>query len=146
MGIIHLSDRKRDMVFIVWDGQVTWEDWKAHAQALTTDPNWHVISRFMADVQTVSDTSTIGEGELEQAVAILHSNPDTLIRKRSAVVASEEFWRASKFREILSQTGIESVVFNNLDTACLFLGINLAETHQTMQELRAQLRSVRATG
>jgi len=141
MGIIHLSDRQRGVSFIVWDGEVTWEDWLRHVNALVVDPDWPVIPRFIADLQSVSDTSTIGVQEVNRITDVFGANLETFTRKMSAVVARDEFRRAKRFGELIERFGTFSVVFNSLDTACIFLGIDLEDTRQTIEGLRAEIRA-----
>ena len=140
MAIIHESDGQRDMTFIVWDGEVIWDDWLKHMEELMADPEWRRLPRFIADLQTVSDTSTIGDDAIKQAAALISANREILAKKTGAVVADEEFWRARRFGELLSEFGTSTVVFNTLDIACLFLNLDVAETRQTLKQLRAKLR------
>jgi hypothetical protein len=141
MGILHYSDIKKGIIYIVWDGEVTWDDWRKQIQTLLADPAWPVFPRFIADLWTVSDTSTIGYEEIDEAVSIFTSNQTALGNKRGAVVARDVFGKAGRFVKQIARFGTSMVVFNNLDTACLFLGIDLHETHQTLERLRATLRS-----
>jgi hypothetical protein len=67
--------------------------------------------------------------------------------KRGALVAQEEFRRANKIGDLLAaRFGASSVTFNRLDTACIFLGLNLAEIRRTLEQLRAEIRSVNGNG
>jgi hypothetical protein len=140
MGIIHSCDTQRGVTFIVWDGIVTWDDWRQHVAKLLADPGWFATPRFIVDVQTVTDTSSIGMDEMEQVYELFGSGPAILANKRSAVIAKEEFSRAKRFGDLIARFGTSSIVFNTLDTACLFLGIDFKETRQVLEELRAELR------
>ena len=140
MGIIHECDKQKSITYIVWDGKVAWDDWLQHVEGLNADSDWSACSLFLADLQTVSDTSTIGEEAFEQAAALLGANPEIISRKRGAVVADDEFWRARLLGRLLSEFGTSTLVFNTLDIACSYLGLDKAETHQTIRQLRAKLR------
>lgn len=146
MGILHLADRKQGVTFIVWDGVVTWDHWLKHMHALKADPNWYHTTRFIADLQTVSDTSSISEQQVDQAMEIFGGNPPIVAGKRGALVAQEEFHRANKVGDLIARFGALSVTFNSLDTACIFLGLNLAETRRTLEQLRAEIRSGSGNG
>jgi hypothetical protein len=74
-------------------------------------------------------------------VSIFASNQAALANKRAAVVARDVFGKAGRFVNQMAHFGTSMVVFNNLDTACLFLGIDLEETGQALGRLRATLRS-----
>ena len=140
MGILHQFDKQKRIAFVVWDGRVQWEDWRKHVQLLLSDPDWFQVQRFMVDLQTVTDTSGIGDEEIEEIRKIFSSDPLILAGKRTAIIASEEFRKASRFSSFVERFGTASVVFNSLDTACLFLGIDQTYARQAIQGLRAQLR------
>jgi hypothetical protein len=105
------------------------------------DPDWPMIPRFIVDLQSVTDTSSIGDEEIDQVKTVFTSNQPALSGKRSAIIASREFRRASRFAKLVERFGTSTVVFNNLDTACLFLDIDFMETHKTLEGLRLKLRN-----
>jgi hypothetical protein len=140
MAIIHKSDTQKGITFNVWDATIVLEDWLKHMSELMADPEWRALPRFIADLQTVTDTTSISDGAVEKAAAILNSNREIMSRKLGAVVAQDEFWRARRFGNLLQQFGTSTITFNTLDTACLFLGLDLTETRQAIRQLRAQLR------
>jgi hypothetical protein len=141
MGIVHHIDRQKGVVLVVWDGQVTWANWYEHARVLRADPDWPMIQRFLVDLQSVTDTSSIADEEIDQIKTVFTSGQPVLVGKRSAIIASREFRRASRFAKLVERFGTSTVVFNNLDTACLFLDIDFMETHKTLERLRTKLRS-----
>jgi hypothetical protein len=141
MGIIHTCDPQKSVTFIVWDGTVTPADWRRHIQELAADPGWTRSQCFLADLQTTTDTSSIGSGQVDIAATALGMEDGLLTGKRSAVVASLEFWRAQRFAEVVTGFGVTSVVFNSVDTACIFLGLDVTDTRQTLERLRVALRA-----
>ena len=110
-------------------------------ETLTTDPAWRVCPRFLADLQTVSDTATIGDEAIERAAALLAADPEIISKKRGAAVADREFWKARQFGRSLSEFGTSTVVFKTLEIACSYLGLDKAETRQKIRQLRAKLRA-----
>ena len=140
MGLIHVSDRQKNVTYIVWDGTVTWDDWIQHVQTLVADPGWLVSSRFIADLQSVANSSSIREDQIDQATTVPGADPSRLAGKRGAVVARQEFRRATRFSDLIARFGTATVVFNQLDTACIFLGLDLQETLKQLEGLRAELR------
>jgi hypothetical protein len=140
MAIAHLSDKPKGITFIVWDGKVIWDDWLQHVQDLIADPHWLSTQRFIADMQSVTDASAIQGKDFERAALVLAENRAALNMKTGAVVASAEFWQAQRFGKLIEGLGTSTVVFNTLDTACVFLGIDLIETQHTIEQLRSHLR------
>ena len=141
MGINYSCDRQRDIIFLVWDGKVTWDNWLTHIHKLQAEPDWSAISRVIADLQTANDTSSMGNREIDQAADIFGSQRHLLSRKRIAVIARDEFGKSKRFGDAIAKFGAIFIVFSNLNTACLFLGIDEQEARQKFAELRASLRS-----
>lgn len=141
MAITHYSDKQKGITVIVWDGKVVWGDWLRHVQDLMVDPHWRSMQRFIADLQSVTDTSTIQEKEFELAAIAIAENREALALKTGAVVASQEFWQAHRFIRLIERFGTSTVVFNTVETACVFLGIDPIDTRHTIEQLRSQLRS-----
>lgn len=140
MGILHQYDGQRGVLHIVWDGIVTWRDWSKQIENVTGDPLWRSSQRFLADLRSVTDTSTIGPAEVDEAVKLFSADRDSLTHKRGAIIALQEFGRARRFADLLTRFGSSVVIFNNIDTACLFLGLDVAETNRLLEGLRRQLR------
>jgi len=130
------------VIFVVWDGEVTSDEWGGQIPRLLTDSDWSASSRLVADVHTLSNTSSMGSTEIEEAAAIFGSNLNAVARTRVAVIARDEFGKVKYYGDLIARFGVSRVVFNSLDTACVFLGINLRETRKRLQELRAMLRAV----
>jgi len=129
---------------VVWDGVVTAEEWFGYAQRLVSHPNWVSISRVLGDLLSVKDTSSIHNREIEHAAGIISANPRALRNKKLAVIARDEFGKARHFEALLMHYGVSSVVFNNLDTACLFLGVDMLHAYRTLDAMRQQLANGRS--
>jgi len=140
MGILHFSDGQRGIIYIVWDDVVTWQAWLNQIEKITSDPLWQSSHRFLADLRSVTDTSTIGLAEVAEAVKAFSADRNSLLYKRGAVIALNEFVRARTFADLLARFGTSVVIFNNLDTACLYLGLDVLETGRMLKGLRRQLR------
>jgi len=141
MAIIQLLDRPKNIIYIVWDGDTTAEKWLDQARQLVAQPDWRAISRLIADVHTAANPDTIGDKAMEAVAALFGTQLETVRKKRIAVLASDLFGRTRTLSTLLAPLGVSMVVFNHLDTACTFLGINPADTQQTLEQLRLKLRS-----
>ena len=94
MGILHYSDRQKGIVFVVWDGQVTWAYWYKHVRMLLADPDWPMISRFIVDLQSVTDTSSIGDEEKEPHCTV-----------RNLIKTSRNFFHGAEVRTRSERNG-----------------------------------------
>ena len=139
MGIRYRADSEKQIIFVVWDGVVTADVWFEHIERLIADPLWPSIFAMLVDLRTVTDISSIEEAEIEHAVALFSTVPIPLSKKRVGVVASGAFWKSHRFRHLISRFGASIIVFNDLSTACLYLGINAAEALKALQQLRANV-------
>jgi hypothetical protein len=138
MGILHSCDTQAGVIYAVWNGTVTWHDWQEHASALMSEPYWKQSSRFLVDLRSVTNTSSIDAGDIQTARQLFSQN--TTAGKRGAVIAANEFRNAQEFRTLIEASGISMVVFNGLDTACIFLGLDFTITSRELERLRNQLR------
>ena len=135
MSIKYRAHFEKKIIFVVWEGVITADDWFEHIQKLIEDPLWPSISAMLADLHSITDISSIEEPEIEHAVALFNSVPDPLSNKRVAVVAGSAFWKSRRFSELISPFGPSVIVFNDLATACVYLGIKPAEALKAIQEL-----------
>ena len=136
MGIKYRAHVEKQIIFVVWDGVITADEWFEHIDRLITDPLWPSISAMLVDLQSITDLSSIEEAEIEHAVALFNSVPDSLSNKRVAVVAGNAFWKSRRFGELVSPFGPSVIVFNDMSTACMYLGIKPTEALKAIQELR----------
>ncbi len=141
MAIIQKFDLQKGLIFVVWQGTVTAQEWFRYAHKLTSDSTWTTASRVLADLLSVQSTSSIQNQEIDQAVEIFSANRAGLVGKKLAVLARDEFGKARRFGEYLSHFGTSSVVFNNLDTACLFLGMDILYAYRMLDSMHGQSQS-----
>jgi hypothetical protein len=140
MAIIQHFDEPKNVFFVVWQGTVEAAQWFHYAAKLTSHPSWSTTPRILADLQFVRDASTIGNEEIARAVQIFSSDRKALAGKQIAVVARDQFGKARYFGDLVARFGVALVVFNNLDTACLFLGLDVSNGSQKIHELRSGLQ------
>jgi hypothetical protein len=123
-------DRRANLGCVLWEGTVTAEGWLAHIRTMTTEPDWPVVTRVLCDLRSVADLSSLGDAEITQAVALYSLAPGNLAAKRAAVAASEAFQAA------IARFGPSVIVFNTLDTACIYLGVDAAFANEIFSGLR----------
>ena len=139
MSITYRADSEKQIIFVVWDGVVTADEWFEHIQRLIADPAWPSISSMLADLHSATDISSIEEAEIEHAVALFSSVPYPLSKKKVGIVAGNAFWKSRRFGHLISRFGPSVIVFNDLSTACVYLGINSTEALKAIQQLRADM-------
>ena len=136
MGIKYRAHVEKQIIFVLWDGVITADEWFEHIDRLITDPLWPSISAMLVDLQSITDFSSIEEAEIEHAVALFNSVPDSLSNKKVAVVAGNAFWKSRRFGQLVSPFGPSVIVFNDMSTACVYMGIKPTEALKAIQQLR----------
>jgi len=125
MGILHDSDKQKAL-----------SSWYEHVRVLLADPDWPMILRFIVDLQSVTDKSSLGDEATDQVKTVFTSYQPALSGKISTIIASREFRRASRFAELVERFGTSTPVFNHLDTACLFFDMPFPGIRQARQILQ----------
>ena len=138
MAIIQYLDEDKKLFFVVWHGTVEADEWFHYAAKLTSHPAWSTTPRLLADLRFVRDTSTIGDEEIARAGYIFAKERNGLAGKQLAVVARDQFGKARRFGDLIARFGVALVVFNNLDTACVFLGVEEGYAASRLHEMRKQ--------
>ena len=137
MAIAYHNDRERKITLVRWTGPITSEEFLEHVQALCSDPDWPPApeGRHLCDLRFATLDGSIGEDLLAKAASLYgqQAGIDTL---RVAIVADGAFWKAVKFDQLFSREGGRSIVFNSLETACAWLGLDSSDVEQDLRRLQ----------
>lgn len=140
MGIAYRLDKSQGLMTFVWDGNVTAADWRAHLESIFDDPNWPAGPRNLTDLRS-ADISSITAADQAEIVALYAPHADKLRGMKSAAVAGDNFESSTEFGNQNEPPGLSLIVFNDLVTACTWLGVDKAIAQATVTELRQELRS-----
>ena len=142
MGIAYRCDEKTRLSLSVWDGEVTPDDCARHIAALVSDPDWGQRGRVLTDLTGISAARRPSAKEvLEAAAEFSKKLADQVRNAQWAIVAGETFVLAQRFGSYLEEEVRRLIVFNDLDTACTWLGVDAADARELIGELRDSLRS-----
>ncbi len=139
MGIAYSCDKDKGVSYEVWAGVVTGVEWLEHVRRQVADPEWPAGDRSLTDLQKVSRNSSIGKTEMEQVVALYKAQPAKLAQGRAAVVAGQDFRLSPLFNIFTSRHGFRLIVFNEVNLACKWLGLDPVEAERSVVRLRAKL-------
>ena len=141
MGIASDYVESDDVLVIVWDGQVSGAEWKQNVgERLEDDPAWPRGRRRLIDLTTL-DPSAIGVSDIEVVVAFGRERIHHVAGRRQAVVAVLAWDLAQEFARRSTELGATTIVFDRLEPACAWLGVDPAAARPVARELRAALRS-----
>lgn len=139
MGIVYRIDKEKGISFALWHGVITADEFLTHAQRLLADPDWPAHRALhLSDLQTAHVDDSVDDAVLEKAASLFGSHPK-LSNLKVAILAQEEFERAVSFERFFLRYRSSMIVFNSLETACIWLGIDLKVAALALQSLRAFL-------
>jgi hypothetical protein len=142
MGIDYVYKPEKRLVIVVWDGVVNLDQWQAHLRHMFADAEYPLAKYHLTDLRFSSIDPSITEEGIRRAVDFMGAQGEKIIGKKFAIVAGDE-WERPKFIEPLLQAlSTHPIVFNDLVTACLWLGADVAEAGNTIKEIRSNLRRI----
>jgi hypothetical protein len=141
MGIAYRCDERTRLSISVWDGEVTPDDCGRHMAALAADPSWGARGLVLTDLTGISAARRpSAKAVLHAAAEFSEKLADHVRNAQWAIVAGETFVLAQRFGSYLEEEVRRLIVFNDLGTACTWLGIDPADVRVLIGELRADLR------
>jgi hypothetical protein len=130
-----------DVLVIVWDGQVSGAEWKQNVgKRLDDDPAWPRGRRRLIDLTTL-DPSEITTSDIEVVIAVGRERIHHVAGSRQAVVAVLAWDLAQEFARRSTELGATTIVFDRLEPACAWLGVDPASARPVARQLRAELRA-----
>ncbi len=139
MCIVYRIDRNLGATIHLYDGDISQDELIAHFKGLKSDPDWSFYKKLqLIDLRTATGTKIDAE-VVRAAAGFGRTNSRNTVGVRMAIVAHDEFKRCAEYTGSLSKFLSTLIVFNSLDTACLWLGIDLHEAGRILDELRLQV-------
>ncbi len=139
MPVVYRTDAPRGLTIAVIDGSVTHEEFHELARRQMDDAAWHANRRLLTDARTAV-TRHVSEEELH-AFADLYAEMRRGDRpSRAAIVAHNDFDLAGRYGALRSSRRATMIAFNDVVTACAWLGVDIAAVRTTIAELRSELR------
>ena len=137
MGIGYRIDEALGLTVVVWDGAVTGDEAEDHVRSLRAEPDWPPGRLHLLDATSVTSVPRVRDTKLVEMLGDIAE----WRRIRFAVVATDAFEEATSFQQAAAALGVSHViVFNELTTACGWLGVELASIRVILGELRRELR------
>ena len=139
MGIAY--DFRNNLALEVWDGTVTLDEWLDLVRKQVDDPEWPARRGMgLTDLRYGLPDPAIGGAEIRQVAALYGAHREKIVRARVALVSGEAFRKSRLFGHFMANYGLTVIVFDDLDTACRWLGVDAGEVQHSIEGLRAGLR------
>jgi hypothetical protein len=137
MAIAYRLDHALGLTLVVWDGAVSGDDAEDHVRSLFDDDEWPPGRLHLLDATTATQVPIVANTKLVDLAA----NAAQTKRVRFAVVQNMGFEEATYFEREAAARGLSQViVFNDLVTACTWLGLDGPSIRTTIAEMRRELR------
>jgi hypothetical protein len=139
VGIARRHIEGPDLIVTVWDGLVTAAEWADTVQSQVTDPNHSMSTRRLTDART-ADSSNITGDDVAAISATYATSGVALSGVKLAIVATEGWETAQQVETGMNNVGVTTVVFSDVHTACVWLGVDPAAAVAAINELRREMR------
>jgi hypothetical protein len=141
LGIAYRCDRNRGITYAVWDGVVTIDEWLQSVQRQLADRDWPAGRLYLSDLRFGSPHPSIKEAELQHMAELYGAHLERLkVVLKQAIVAPANFKEAMLFDRFISKFPIKIIVFNDVGTACTWLGTDVKDALEVLEHLRRTLR------
>jgi hypothetical protein len=142
MSIVYGIDHKKRITYVLWEGVIKPSEVQAHIKRLHADPEWPPPGRLhLIDLRNLIGGAQTEPEKLKEAAALFGKQPEKIKKMKMAFVASDAFKKSTVFQGFMEAYPISVIVFNALDTACLWLGINESEAECILDELRSTAKN-----
>ena len=137
MGIGYRIDKALGLTLVVWDGVISGDEAEDHVRGLFDDPDWPPGRMHLLDATSVTSVPKLANTKLVD----LAVNAAETRRIRFALVQQMGFDEATYFEREASARGLSQViVFNDIATACTWLGLEVGSIRATVADMRRELR------
>lgn len=121
----------------VWSGTIEPRDAAEHVEAIAREPEWGVQGAILTDLTEIDPESRPSPETLQLVAAMFVERMGDRVRDAKwAVVADVTFEDATRFSSYVEATAPRLIVFNEITTACAWLGVDESEVRAIVAELR----------
>jgi hypothetical protein len=136
MGIAYGCKPKLKLALVVWDGLITWDEWRQHLQRMLVDREYAPMQSQITDLRYSTISPSISNKEIQAMIDMVADQRENLSLTRVAIVAGDE-WIKPKLAEVgLQSLSITPIIFSDLSVACQWLGLQEAEISKDLQQIR----------
>lgn len=127
-----------------WTGEVTHDELLAHERRHLSDPLIKAGASVLVDAQRARFGTT--EEEIAD-IAVLYSRVvgKLKVTRMALLVNNETYERALVFMKEVEGYGVKVIIFNSLDIACTWLGLDVNVARKQLQALQAESAQVDAS-
>ena len=139
VAITYRCDATLGCTFIVWDRNVTPDQWREQFRQLSADPAFPPGSLMLADLSTAGGAAAITSDVIGEMAVALKARAERMDPVRLAVVPNGAWEKARELERAVAGSGITTIVFNDVLTACTWLGLRVELVNPVLAALRSEL-------
>ncbi len=125
----------------MWHDDVTSDEWREHFDAVVADPEYPPGRAILADLSRARGFPSITDSAVAEMASYHNARSESLANMRLAVVPNGGWQKAREFERELSIPALDVVVFNEVDNACTWLGLEHERVRKILSEMHEQLSS-----
>ncbi len=142
MGIAYTCIPRLSLSVVVWHGRIERDELFLHLQGMLADPDFQAMQRHLSDQRFSIIASSITLKQVWRIVDLLRSRRKNLSLRKFALVAGTEWDLLKQFEAAVLSVGVNAIVFNDLDRACVWLNVDAVEIGAELEKLRRKLRGI----
>src|SRR5215472_8436673 len=125
MPITYRCDSDRRCTFEIWHGDVTSDQWHAHANSVLADPLFPPGPRILVDMRTSGGAPSITDSVVREIGERLNAERDVMEKMQLAIVPNGAWSKAQLLiDQEISIPGLRAMTFTGLGTACTWLSLD----------------------
>lgn len=140
MGIASRHIPVADVIVTVWDGRVTSAELTDLARRQVIDSEWSHCRKRITDART-ADTSAFTADDAYMISAIYEPGNVNMGSVKLAILTSQSPEIAQWAEHSFDTRGITAIVFNDAETASVWLSVDADTVLATIRDLRHELRN-----
>jgi hypothetical protein len=142
VGIAYRVDQSTGVSVSVWAGHVTFDAAMGHVAELRGTPEWGAGGRILTDLSGVPASALPDPDQVDKLASAFRDLIDGRTQQaRWAFVANAAFMRASQFGEAIHDEVRSALVFFELASACIWLGVDRDAVRTAIDSLRAEAQA-----
>ena len=143
MSNAYIVNREQGEVFELWTGEISNEEIFTHQRAVLSDPGFQEARRFLVDIIAASFDPMGGTKMMSDFVGMCGGVAEKSAGMKVAVLASANFAREAIYDSQPKPKAPRTVVFNDISSACAWLGIEEEAAEKWLDGKRGQILSSR---
>jgi len=142
MPIAYRCDPRQRLIIDVYDGDVSFEEWRDHIAGILDDPAWRATTKSLSDMSQARLAPLTDEQRSEMHALFATQLLRAAGRPMAIIGGGSPTTERAIERDAIARLGARLIVFTSLTTACIWLSVDEPPVAAMIAELRDALRSV----